>query len=202
MIFVLALYILKSLNNLLSCPLMCFSKQKLALCFPFLLSNHTTLLINLNLDHMLRKEIFTDQKYLLLLKSYDNFHNSMYLGKYNKTDLEMKKITGEDYFYLAGMSCTIRSITMRNRFLGCSFREVRQLNISLQITHYSTITHKCLQRCLSCTVCMYIHTYIYVRYKYSMSNCTCKHVRICAYVQCVFGLFTKYINMDAALCNI
>ena len=45
------------------------------------------------------KKIFTDRKYLLPLKSYGNFHKSVYLASTTKQTLEMKKTTGEDYFY-------------------------------------------------------------------------------------------------------
>ena len=39
-------------------------------------------------------------KNLLLLNSYGDFNNCMYLASTIKQILEMKKTTGEDYFYL------------------------------------------------------------------------------------------------------
>ena len=54
----------------------------------------------LNSHHVSSKKIFTDQKYLLPLKSYGDFHNTVYLASTTKQTLEMEKTTGEDYFYL------------------------------------------------------------------------------------------------------
>ena len=46
------------------------------------------------------EKIFTDRKYVLLLKSYDDFNNFVYLASTVKQTLKMKKTTGEDYYYL------------------------------------------------------------------------------------------------------
>ena len=57
-------------------------------------------LLHVYFYHMPSKKIFIDQKYLLPLKNYGDFHNSMYLASTTKQALEMEKTTGEDYFYL------------------------------------------------------------------------------------------------------
>ena len=54
----------------------------------------------LNPHHMLRKEVFTDQNYLILLISYGNFLNLVYSGRTIKEKLEAKKTTEEDYFHM------------------------------------------------------------------------------------------------------
>ena len=75
-----------------------FSTQELASCFP--LSKSCNPVVQLNLHHMPSEKIFTDLKYVLPLKSYGDFNNFVYLASTVKQTLEMKKTTGEDYYYL------------------------------------------------------------------------------------------------------
>ena len=71
----------------------CFSKWELALCFP--LSNSCNPVDQLNPHHVPSKRIFTDTKYLLPLKSYDDFISLFVLASTVKQTLEIKKTTGE-----------------------------------------------------------------------------------------------------------
>ena len=52
-----------------------------------------------------KQENLYRSKYLLPLKSYGDFHNSVHLASTIKQTLEIKKTTGGDYFFL--LSCTI-----------------------------------------------------------------------------------------------
>ena len=94
----------------------CFSTWELVSCFPLSKScNHVD---QSNPHHVLSKQIFTDQKYLLPLKSYGDFHNSMYLVSTTKQTLEMKKTTGEDYFYQPYRALCYNNVQW---ILDCSF---------------------------------------------------------------------------------
>ena len=75
-----------------------FSTRELALCFP--LSKSRNHIVHLNPHHVPSEKIFTDQKFVLLLKSYGDFNNFVYLVSTVKQILETKKTTGEDYYYL------------------------------------------------------------------------------------------------------
>ena len=80
----------------------------------------------------------------LPLKSYGDFHNSMYLASIAKQTLEMKKT--RIIFICRIMHC---GVTMHNEFLDCFLEKyLRWLDISLQITCYSIVTRERSQCCL------------------------------------------------------
>ena len=59
----------------------------------------------LNLHQVPSTKIFAHPKYLLSLKRYGNFHNSMYSASTIKQTLELKKTTGE--IFLLAVLCTM-----------------------------------------------------------------------------------------------
>ena len=79
---------------------LCFSTQELALCFPLLKSHNPV--NHLNLHHVPSN---LEIENIFYHKSYGDFHSSMHLASTIKQSLEMKKTTGEDYFYL--LYCTL-----------------------------------------------------------------------------------------------
>ena len=81
-----------------NCVHSCFSTQELALYFP--LSKSRNPVVQLNPHLVPSEKIFTDQKYVILLKSYDDFNIFVYFASTVKQTLETKKSTEEDYCYL------------------------------------------------------------------------------------------------------